>query len=114
MDSIPKRFAWTVVKIKARIGRGQGWLYYIKDVAYVTITIRIFEDVLKRFGFGDPDFMKYLYFILPIVFFIGCYVVGYLDEKYGIWKMEAVYGSRELNPFMEKLDRKIDQILDKK
>jgi hypothetical protein len=105
-----KNIAWFVVKIRARIGRGQGWLYYIKDVAYVSITLYIFEDVLKRFGIDDPLVFKYLYILLPIAYFAACYVIGFLDEKYGIWKMEAVYGSKDLNPFMERMDAKLDKL----
>ncbi len=108
----PKSFAWFIVKIKARVGRGQGWLYYIKDIAYVFLTLYFVEDILRKFGLDNPTVFRYLYVILPIMYFISCYVLGYIDEKYGIWKMEAVYGSKDLNPFMEKMDKKIDLLIE--
>jgi hypothetical protein len=109
-----KSIAWFVVKIKARIARGQGWLYYIKDIAYVFLTLYFIEDILRKFGLDNPILFRYLYIIVPIGYFIACYLIGYLDEKHGIWKMEAVYGSKNLNPFMEQIDKKIDKLIEHK
>ncbi len=113
-DKPLKEFAWLIVKVRVRIGRGQGWLYYIKDIAYVFLTLYFIEDILRRFGLDNPMLFRYLYIILPISYFIACYVIGYLDEKYGIWKMESVFGSKDLNPFMAQLDAKIDKLLEQK
>lgn len=106
-------FSWFIVKIRYRISRGQSWLYYIKDIAYVGIALYLIEDVLKKFGITDPTLFKYLYIITPIAYFIGCYIIGYFDEKYGIWKKESIYGSKDLNPFMENLNTKIEEIHEK-
>ncbi len=105
---------WTVVKTRNRIGRGQGWLYYIKDIAYVFITIYFIEDILRRWGINDPEIFRIMYIIFPILYFISCYIIGFLDEKYGIWKLESIWGSRDLNPFMKEIDEKIDLLLSRK
>ena len=39
-----------------------------------------------------------------------CYLIGYLDERWGFWKLQAKYSSQELNPFMKELDKKINEI----
>ncbi len=101
----------SVVRVKARVARGQGWLYYIKDIAYVFIVLYAMEDILRKFGIDDPQAFRYFYIIMPVLYFVACYYIGYLDEVYGIWKAEAVYGSKDLNPFFERLDVKISSVL---
>ncbi len=108
-----KSFAWFLVKIKARIGRGQGWLYYIKDIAYVFLTLYFIEDILRKFGLDNPLLFRYLYILVPIGYFIACYIIGFLDEKYGIWKMEAVYGSKDLNPYNQEMRDEVHKIYEK-
>jgi hypothetical protein len=105
-----KSFAWAIVRTKYRISRGQSWVAFFKDAVYVYIAILALEDLLKRFGIVDPILIKYLLIIMVPLYFLGCYIVGLLDERWGIWKMESVWGSRELNPFMERLNEMIKEI----
>lgn len=102
--------AWSIVKIKYRVSRGQSWVIYFKDAVYVYIAILALEDLLKRFGIIDPNLIKYLLITMVPMYFVACWLIGYLDEKWGIWKMESVWGSKDLNPFMERLNEMIKEI----
>jgi hypothetical protein len=105
-----KNLAWSVVKIKYRVSRGQSWVIYFKDAVYVYIAVLALEDLLKRFGIVDPNLIKYLLITLVPAYFLCCYVIGWLDEHWGIWKMESVWGSKDLNPFMERLNEMVKGI----
>lgn len=93
--------SWEVVKWKARYGRGQSWAYFIKDMLYVYIAFALLET---KYNID----LGLLLFILPFVYIFGCAVIGYIDERRGIWKKEAIWNSKDLNPFMAKIDTKID------
>jgi hypothetical protein len=102
--------AWLVVKTKYRVSRGQSWIAYFKDGVYVYIAILALEDLLKRFGIVDPLLIRYLLIIMVPGYFLGCYCIGFLDEHWGIWKMESIWGNKDLNPFMERLNEMIKEI----
>lgn len=114
MDSYKTKLKWTVVKVRNRIARGQSWLYYVKDIAYVFILIYFIEDIFKRFNIYDPVLFKFMYVLFPIMYFVGCYVIGFLDEHWGIWKLESVFGSKEVNPFFEEMDEKLDFLISRR
>lgn len=106
--------AWTVVKIRARFGRGQGWLWYVKDLILLFLGLYVVEDVFERFGFDSvfSSVSKYLYIVVPVGYFVIAYYIGYMDEKKGIWLKEAIYSTKYLNPFMKKLDAKVNKLLE--
>lgn len=114
IDAEEGGIAWTVVKVRARFGRGQGWLWYIKDLILLFLGLYVIEDVFARFGLNDmySDVSKYLYIIVPACYFTIAYLIGYIDEKKGILKKEYVYSSKYLNPFMAELDSKVDKLLE--
>jgi len=94
--------AWTVVKIRARFGRGQGWLWYVKDLILLFLGLYVVEDVFERFGFDSvfSSVSKYLYIVVPVGYFVIAYYIGYMDEKKGIWLKEAIYSTKYLYPFL--------------
>lgn len=98
------------VKLKVRLNRGQSWVDFIKNFVYVLLGLRLILDAVKEFGYSIKEF-AFLYFVLPILYLFAIYILGYLDEKYGIWKQEAVYGSKNLNPWNQELMNKIDIII---
>ena len=105
-----QNIAWDVVKTKYRVGRAQSWVSYFKDGVYVYIAVLAFEDLLRRFGIVDPLLIRYLLIIMVPLYYIVCYGIGFLDEHWGIWKMESVWGSKDLNPFMERLNEMVKEI----
>lgn len=116
-----KTLGWKLVKLKARISRGQSWTDYFRYIVYVFAGVRLAEDILTRF-FGVPaEAFKVYYMYLPILYFITIYVMGWIDEMKGIWKLESVYNYRELNPYfssfeekLKSLESKVDKMIEAK
>ncbi len=105
-----KTFGWRIVKIKARIGRGQAWGDYLKNIVYVVAGIRLAEDILTRFFSVPSEAFKEYYIYLPPLYFIFLYTIGWIDEMKGIWKLESVFNYRELNPYFSSFEEKLDKI----
>ena len=79
-------FARNYVKFQ----RGKGHLQFIYSSILLAVALKVYSLPLVL--------------IVPFVV-IGlflCWLIGYLDEKYGFWKAEAVYGTRDLNPWLKK------------
>ena len=51
---------------------------------------------------------------VSIVFVVGwltsSVLLGFLDEKIGFWKQEAIYGTETINPSMKKLIDQMDEV----
>jgi len=53
------------------------------------------------------------YWIIAFLVFLAIavyYFLGYIDEKVGFWKIQNSLNAKELTPFFEELDKKIDKI----
>jgi hypothetical protein len=82
-----KNLKWNLVKIKIRFERGYYWLKYIRDISLVIVAF----DMLNI-----PK--EYAIILVPLM-----YLIGYADERYGMWKMEYKYNLRILSKFKKKL-----------
>ena len=102
-----------LARIKQLFARGQGWLYILKDIALLSLGMWAFQEVLSNAGIQLGDWFIYLYPILVVGYPVSGIVIGYLDEKYGIWKAENVYGTIEVNPAMKEMYDKINEIYDR-
>lgn len=113
MDDDIKGIRWKIVKVRARINRGLSWLDYIRYIAYLSMSVVGLDIALKNLNIIlDPSIFADLYFGLPIIFFLVAYIMGYLDEndRYGFWKLEAIWGNRNVNPVMKNIEQKIEEI----
>lgn len=104
-DTWGNRICWVVIKTRVRIGRGQGIVNYVKDIASVSVLVFIIEQLLRRFGFENQFLFNYLYILTPVAYFGFSYGIGYYLENYQ--KMEAIYNTKHLNPFMDGIDEKV-------
>ncbi len=104
-----KSVAWTAVKVKARINRGQSWTDFIRYFAYVLVIVRLLTDAAKDYFGMDVSELKWIYILSPVAYLLTIYLIGYADELKGIWKIENIYNSRDLNPFMDEVDKKISR-----
>jgi len=86
----------------------------VKDLILLFLGLYVVEDVFERFGFDSvfSSVSKYLYIVVPVGYFVIAYYIGYMDEKKGIWLKEAIYSTKYLNPFMKKLDAKVNKLLE--
>lgn len=110
-DPLGTRIKWFVVKGKVRINRGLSWLDFIRYPAYGTILLFGLNEFLSKWDITiDKKIFSILYVLVPISIIVGAFMIGWLDENYGFWKFENIYGSFKLNPQMESLNNKITEI----
>lgn len=111
MNDDNKGVRWFAVKTRARINRGLSWIDYIRYIAYSSLAIMGLDTAAKGFGVTiRPDILAEIYVVLPVLLLSSAYLIGYLDECYGLWKLEAIWGNRDVNPFMKNLEEKIEEI----
>ncbi len=94
-----RNFLRKIMKFRIRYQRGLSW---VADVKYV-LALAIF---LKVYNISDI-------FIIPIsaACLAAIYILGYIDEKRGIWKMEAEFQTAEINPVLSRMDGRIEKLL---
>jgi len=100
--------------IKTFYIRGYGYLgLVIGGVLNVLVFLKVYSDFLSRFMPGD--LMQYFFVVLIILINVGCIIIGLMDFKYGIWKIENNYGYK-ITPKSEEMyqyTKMIPVLLDK-
>ena len=77
--------------LKMRYARGSSWIGIILTLGIITANLKLFEPFIV--SMLPPWFhMQWLYLIAVPGYFIACYLIGWIDEKKGIWKHENTYG----------------------
>ncbi len=77
--------------IKTYYLRGYGYLgLAIGGVLNILVFLKVYSEFLSRFIPGDK--LQYAFIILIVLINTGCMLLGYLDFRYGIWKLENNYG----------------------
>jgi hypothetical protein len=77
--------------LKMRYARGSSWLGIILSIGIITANLKLFEPFILGFL---PSWIPMQAVILSSIpgYFIACYLIGWVDEKKGIWKHENTYG----------------------
>ena len=110
-----RKFAIGLAKYTLRTGRGGGLIGQITDMGRDMLQGTVFIFAINEVvGISIPVLW------LPIIVIgkKGCeYLLGWLDERVGFWKIEQDYSSRVINPFngeMLKRVKNIEEMLKKK
>ena len=84
----------TLAAFKARQSRGGAWVQIILNMGIITANAALFEEYFRVVGISLS-----MTIVIGIVGYIGgTIVIGFLDERYGLWRYENEYNST-LNPF---------------
>ena len=77
--------------LKMRYGRGSSWIGIILTLGIITANLKLFETFIVGLL---PSWLPMQAVILTSIpaYFGACYVIGWIDEKKGIWKSENTYG----------------------
>lgn len=84
------------MRTKLRLDRGSSWISFGKNILLLALVLKVFDVPFWLIVMSGP-------FIV-----LALYLVGLVDEKHGIWKKEAEYATREINPYFKKLEKKIN------
>jgi hypothetical protein len=94
--------------LKMRYARGSSWIGIILTLGIITANLKLFEQFIVGFL---PAWLPMQAVIVGSVpaYFLACYVIGWLDERKGIWKNENSYGW-EVSPESMELISSIREI----
>ena len=90
MTTLRARIARKIAQIKARQTRGGSWVQFI-------VNIGSFAAIFKILLEGSGISIEVILLVGAILYFGSTYVLGYLDEVYGIWESENAYNA-SMNP----------------
>ena len=103
-----RKLAEKIAKAYLRYNRGSSLVSFftsmVKDVVYYGILM----DLAYRYLHITVPYwiIAFLVFLAVVIY----YFLGYIDEKVGFWKIQNSLNAKELTPFFEELDKKIDKI----
>jgi hypothetical protein len=96
-------------KAKQQYNRGSSWINMpVQVIGIIAILLRLFQDTITASGF-PAGYMWLLYAAIAPAYVAGCYVLGAVDDRFGIWRDENDY-SWHVTPIAMKLCRKVDAI----
>lgn len=96
-----------IARFYLRYNRGNSLFNFVKDVIMVLGMLSMIVIVVKEYlGMDVPVWIIFIMPFLPIFL----YALGWLDEKYGFWKIEAVYATEEINPYFKEMSDNIKEI----
>jgi len=92
---------------KVRYVRGSSYFQSVVfGIGIITANIKLFSETITFYGF-DP---MYFYCIAPPAYLMLCYYIGYIDERFGLWKCENEYNWKNVNPTSNKLVNDVEEI----
>lgn len=92
-----------LARMKLRQTRGSSYFQILINIGVITTNIRLFI----------PDATLIVYVGAAVGWVFLTTVLGYCDEFYGIWKAEMSYASGAVNPFLQNMSNKLDEINEK-
>lgn len=104
---LKREIAEHLAKYTLRSGRGSGLICQVTDIFRDVLEGTVYLFALKGLlGISIPPAFL---IVIVVVKKIVEYSLGWLDEKWGYWRVEVDYASRKINPFnaemMERLKR---------
>jgi hypothetical protein len=77
--------------LKMRYARGSSWVGIILTLGIITANLKLFEPFIVTLLPSWLPMQAVIIGSVP-VYFGACYLIGWIDEKKGIWKSENTYG----------------------
>lgn len=93
-------------RTKVRQSRGGSWVQVIFNMGIITANVALFREQFEKIGLSEIQAIV----ILCSCYVVGTIVLGFFDERYGIWQYEKEF-DMSLNPFMRNIRDAIDKLL---
>lgn len=97
------RLCGLLARMKLRQARGGSYFAILINLGVITANIRLFL----------PTAELWWYIVAGMAWVIVTAIVGYVDEFHGIWKAEMNYASGAINPFLQNMSDKLDELDEK-
>jgi hypothetical protein len=77
--------------LKMRYARGSSWIGIFLTLGIITANLKLFEPFIISLL---PSWLPMQAVIVASIpsYFLACYLIGWIDERKGIWKNENTYG----------------------
>ena len=104
----------SLTTLKMRYARGSSWIGIILTLGIITANLKLFEDFIIPFLPSWLPMQAVIVGSVP-VYFGACYLIGWIDERKGIWKHENSYGwevspeSMELISSVREIRKYVDE-----
>ena len=103
-----RKIAEKLAKFYLRYGRGSGLVGVFWEAGRNFIYLGLALDLAYRYlGLTLP---LWVVAPLPVAVIAVYYTFGYLDEKFGFWKIQNSYLNRDLTPFFQEIEEKLNEI----
>jgi len=90
-----------IAKHRLRFAAGAGLIGSFLSVFSLLTFAKVWQETFEFYGIPPLA----IYILFPIGYVIGCWYVGYLYDRKGLWKAEVAFGNRQQNPeLMEMYD----------
>lgn len=96
-------------RTKVRQSRGGSWIQILFNMGIITANVALFSDQFAKIGLTELQAIA----ILCPAYIIGTFMLGFMDERYGIWQYEKEF-DMSLNPFMRNIRDKVEKISEEK
>jgi len=93
-----KRLVEKIMKFRIRYRRGMSWVGDLKYIVGIVVSLKILNIPIVWA------------FPLTLILIAVLYILGYIDEKKGVWKIEAKYVTQNINPYFEDIKARIENI----
>ena len=91
--------------MKARQARGGSWIQMFLNMGIITANAALFEDYFLSVGIDLPVIIG----VGICTYVVGTILIGYLDEKYGVWEDENEFNTNR-NPFMRGIRDNVENL----
>lgn len=96
-----------LAKFKIRYYRGKGHVNFALHLIQFGAYFGMLAITMERyFDMTLPVWLLYTVVFVPLIF----YLIGWFDEKRGIYKAENAYLTRQVNPVFAKMEKDIEEI----
>jgi hypothetical protein len=90
---------------KMRYSRGTSWIQFLLNLGIITANIKMFETYINQMGMTVGQAIA---ISLP-TYIIFSYLIGYADEKWGVWKEEQNF-AYDITPRMTEFFKESKEI----
>jgi hypothetical protein len=95
----------SLARLKARQTRGGAWVQLFLNIGIITANVKLFESWYTTYGISIQSML----IACTFGYVAGTILIGYIDEKYGIWTSENEYNS-QLNPITMGIQNSLSHI----
>ena len=81
----------SLTTLKMRYARGSSWIGIFITLGVITANLKLFEPFIVSLLPSWLPMQAVIVASVPL-YFGACYLIGWLDERKGIWKNENSYG----------------------